>query len=159
SAGRAASRLSGRRVPVTAWPLLLSTAEVSGLMPIPVGEVALPGLALGLARQLPPPPGMPTTGVQVGVSNYPDLRLPLRLAAVARLRHLHVLGPTGVGKSTLLANLIVQDIAAGHGVVVIDPKGDLVGDILARVPEHRAGDVIVADASATHSPAHSPTGS
>lgn len=147
-AGWASSRLASLRVPVTTWPLLLSTSEAAGLLPIPVGEVALPGVALGLARQLPPPPGMPSFGVQVGVSNYPDMHLPLRLAVADRLQHLHVVGPTGVGKSTLLANLIIQDIAAGYGVVVIDPKSDLVQSILERVPEHRVQDIIVADAAA-----------
>jgi hypothetical protein len=148
----AASRLARLTVPVTRWPLLVGVHEAVGLLPIPVSEVALPGVALGLARQLPPPPGMPSVGVQIGVSNYPDMSLPLRLAVADRLQHLHVLGPTGVGKSTLLANLIVQDIAAGYGVVVIDPKSDLVAEVLARVPEHRTGDVIVADASATERP-------
>ncbi len=117
----AASRLTRLSVPVLGWPLLVSTREAAGLLPIPIGEVALPGVALGLARQLPPPPGMPTTGVHIGGSNYPDMAVPLRLTDVDRLQHLHVIGPTGVGKSTLLANLILQDIAAGHGVVVIDP--------------------------------------
>lgn len=148
----AASRLSRLAVPATSWPLLVSTREGSGLLPIPVGDVALPGVALGLARQLPPPPGMPASGAQVGMSNYPDMQVPLRLATLDRLQHLHVLGPTGVGKSTLLANLIIQDIAAGHGVVVIDPKSDLTNDVLARVPEHRVNDVIVADAAATERP-------
>jgi hypothetical protein len=148
----ASSRLARLVVPVTRWPLLVGVHEAVGLLPIPVGDIALPGVALGLARQLPPPPGMPSVGVQVGVSNYPDMHLPLRLAVADRLQHLHVLGPTGVGKSTLLANLIVQDIAAGYGVVVIDPKSDLVAEVLARVPEHRVGDVIVADAASTERP-------
>jgi hypothetical protein len=148
----ASSRLARLVVPVTRWPLLVGVHEAVGLLPIPVGEVALPGVALGLARQLPPPPGMPGVGVQVGISNYPDMALPLRLAVADRLQHLHVLGPTGVGKSTLLANLIVQDITAGYGVVVIDPKSDLVAEVLARVPEHRVGDVIVADAASTDRP-------
>lgn len=148
----AASRLARLAVPVTRWPLLVGVHEAVGLLPIPVGEVALPGVALGLARQLPPPPGMPRTGVQVGISNYPDMDAPLRLSVPDRLQHLHVLGPTGVGKSTLLANLIIQDIAAGQGVVVIDPKSDLVADVLARVPAHRVEDVIVADAAATERP-------
>ena len=148
-------RLSELTTPITHWPLILNTRELSGLLPIPVGDVALPGVALGLARQLPPPPGMLTAGVhavQAGVSNYPDMRVPLFLADADRLQHLHVLGPTGVGKSTLLANLITQDIAAGHGVVVIDPKGDLCADVLARIPEHRASDVIVMDAAANVRP-------
>jgi hypothetical protein len=144
----ASSRLARLVVPVTRWPLLVGVHEAVGLLPIPVGEIALPGVALGLARQLPPPPGMPSVGVQVGISNYPDISLPLRLAVADRLQHLHVLGPTGVGKSTLLANLIIQDIAAGYGVVVIDPKSDLVAAILERMPEHREQDIIVADAAA-----------
>jgi hypothetical protein len=148
----ASSQLARLVLPVTRWPLLVGVHEAVGLLPIPVGEIALPGVALGLARQLPPPPGMPSVGVQVGVSNYPDMLLPLRLAVADRLQHLHVLGPAGVGKSTLLANLIVQDIAAGYGVVVIDPKSDLVAEVLARVPEHRVGDVIVADAASTERP-------
>lgn len=146
------SRLANLRMPVTTWPVLLSTREAAGLLPVPVGEVTLPGVALGLARQLPPPPRMPSVGVQVGVSNYPDIDLPLRLAVSDRLQHLHVLGPTGVGKSTLLANLIAHDIAAGYGVVVIDPKSDLVAAILERVPAHRVQDIIVADAASTERP-------
>jgi hypothetical protein len=148
----ASSRLARLAVPVTRWPLLVGVHEAVGLLPIPVGEIALPGVALGLARQLPPPPGMPSVGVQVGLSNYPDMSLPLRLSVADRLQHLHVLGPTGVGKSTLLANLIVQDIAAGYGVVVIDPKSDLVAEVLARVPAHRERDIIVADAVSTERP-------
>lgn len=144
-----ADRLTDLVVPITGYPLRLASNEAAGLLPIPVGEVALPGVALGLARQLPPPPGLPESGVQVGLSNYPDMPVPLRLTDVDRMAHVHILGPTGVGKSTLLANIILQDIAAGHGVVVIDPKSDLVASILDRVPEHRVQDVIVADAAAT----------
>jgi hypothetical protein len=51
--------------------------------------------------------------------------------------HLHVLGSTGSGKSTLLTRLILDDVHAGRGVVVVDPKGDLVTDVLARVDRRR----------------------
>lgn len=149
----AAHRLGNRTLPVLGWPVLLGSKEAAGLLPLPVGEVALPGLSLGAARQLPPSPGMATHGVQLGVSNYPGMSHPLCLTAADRLQHLHVIGPTGVGKSTLLANLIVQDIAAGHGVVVIDPKGDLCTDVLARIPEQRTDDVIVLNPAATQRPA------
>ena len=70
-----------------------------------------------------------------------------RLSARNALQHLHVLGPTGTGKSTLLANLITQDIADGRAVVVIEPKGDLVDDVLARIPAERQDDVVVLDPS------------
>jgi len=69
----------------------------------------------------------------VAESAYPSEHGNLILPPKEALRHLHVFGPAGVGKSTLLARLILQDIAAGHGVVVVDPKGDLVDDVLTRV--------------------------
>ena len=56
--------------------------------------------------------------------------------------HTHVMGATGSGKSTLLVNLILADAEAGRGVVVLDPKGDLVTDVLARLPKS-AGDRLV----------------
>ncbi|MGC4105878.1 MAG: DUF853 family protein [Thermomicrobiales bacterium] len=49
-------------------------------------------------------------------------------------RHTHILGPTGVGKSTLMQHLIEADIDANLSVVLIDPKGDLATDVLARIP-------------------------
>ena len=60
---------------------------------------------------------------------------------------MHVVGKTGVGKSTLLLNMILGDIKAGRGTVVIDPRGDLITDILDRLPasyaeedrDHRPG--------------------
>ncbi len=63
------------------------------------------------------------------------------------LRHRHVMGVTGTGKSTLLARLVLHDITAGRGVVVIDPKTDLVDRILERIPPERLDDVVVLDPS------------
>jgi hypothetical protein len=61
------------------------------------------------------------------------------------LRHLYVVGPTAVGKSTLLLQCIVRDLESGHGVVVMDRKGDLAADVLMRLPPERQGDVAVLD--------------
>jgi hypothetical protein len=76
----------------------------------------------------------------------------LSIPLTDRLRHLWLIGPTGVGKSTLLANLALQDISAGHGLALIDPKSDLVAEVLSRIPADRADDVIVLDPSITHQP-------
>jgi energy-coupling factor transporter ATP-binding protein EcfA2 len=65
------------------------------------------------------------------------------LSRLDRRQHLLVIGKSGVGKSTLLANLMLSHIAAGQGVAVIDPHGDLAGDLLDRVPPFRSRDVIV----------------
>ena len=51
------------------------------------------------------------------------------------------------GKSTLLLSLVTQDMNAGHGVVVVDPKGDLITEVLDRVPPGRISDVVVLDPS------------
>ena len=66
----------------------------------------------------------------------------VRLSLGDARHHLHLLGPTGTGKSTLLLNLAAQDIAAGRGCAVLDPKGDLVRDLLGRIPPGRIGDVV-----------------
>lgn len=59
-----------------------------------------------------------------------------------RRQHLYTIGKTGVGKTTLLRNLIVQDIDAGEGVGVIDPHGDLAEELLDHIPPHRIDHVV-----------------
>ena len=63
--------------------------------------------------------------------------------------HFHVLGATGAGKSTLLTNMVLDDIAAGRGVAVIDPKGDLITDLLDRIPEQAAERIMLLDPDKT----------
>src|SRR6266540_1547330 len=73
------------------------------------------------------------------------LRLAVALAVADGRYHLHLLGPTGVGKSTLIARLALADLASGRGAVVVDPKGDLVEDLLARIPQGLAERVDLLD--------------
>lgn len=65
----------------------------------------------------------------------------------ARLSHMHVIGVTGTGKSTLLANLFLEDVRHGNGCMILDPHGDIVDDILLRIPKKRLRDVILVDPS------------
>lgn len=65
----------------------------------------------------------------------------------ARLRHTHIIGSTGVGKSTLIANMMIEDMKRGNGCCLFDPHGDIVEDILLRIPEYRQKDVILIDPS------------
>ncbi|MCG8914913.1 type IV secretion system DNA-binding domain-containing protein [Actinokineospora sp. PR83] len=148
-----ADRMRRPTLPVLHWPVLAGTRELSGLLGVPIGELALPGLSRGAARQLPPGVTLPTTGNVVAESNYLGMaNRPLALRRADRLRHAWVIGPTGVGKSTLLANMIIQDMADNRGLVVLDPKGDLVSDVLSRVPENRRDDVVLLDPSAIDRP-------
>lgn len=136
--------VSRARVP---WrlSLRLNSKELSGLIAWPVGDTtALPVCSSG-SRLLPPPRAAPSRGRVVVEATYPGAERPLSLLPQDALRHLHVLGPTGSGKSTLLLGLIVQDIAVGRGVVVVEPKGDLIAEVLRYIPAERLGDVVVID--------------
>ncbi len=73
----------------------------------------------------------------LGTATWPGTERPIAQPLVGALSHSLIAGPTGVGKSTLLTNLIASDIAAGRGVVLIDGKGDTVSAVLARIPEDR----------------------
>lgn len=59
-----------------------------------------------------------------------------------RRRHLYVIGQTGTGKSTLLLNLIQQDLISGEGLALLDPHGDLAEAVLAHIPRHRTNDLV-----------------
>jgi hypothetical protein len=139
-ASRVASATVGWR-----FPLRLNVHEFASVAALPVGPTRdLPVSKIG-SRLLPPPRSIGRTGRVLAQATYPNRERPLALAATDSLRHLHALGPTGVGKSTLLLNLIAQDMRAGRAVVVIEPRGDLIADVLARVPAERVADVVLLD--------------
>lgn len=149
---RVSRRVEDRMVPLVSWPMVVNVEELAGLVGWPIGVGQLPGLTLGTARLLPLASTVPTTGTVIGDTLYPGQARPVALDVEARLRHVHVLGPTGTGKSTLLVNMIKSDLSVGRGVIVIDPKGDLVRDVLDRVPAQRRGDVVVLDPADTERP-------
>ena len=119
--------------------------ELVGLLGWPLGAAGYPGIDRIHRTPLPIPPGVPSSGRVIGASTYPGVHRRLAQSPADALLHTHVIGPTGVGKSTLLLNLITADMRAGRGVLVIDPKGDLAADVLERVPEDRVDDVVVID--------------
>lgn len=59
-----------------------------------------------------------------------------------RRRHMYLVGKTGMGKSTVMERMIVNDMVAGHGLALVDPHGDLVEKMLQYVPDHRVNDVV-----------------
>ncbi|MBB6553316.1 type IV secretory system conjugative DNA transfer family protein [Nonomuraea rubra] len=127
---------------------LLSVAELAALAHLP-WDIDAPGITRAGARPIAPSPAVPrtTAGGTARVLGDADSGPPRPVALpVADARHhTHVLGGTGVGKSTLLANLVLTDAAAGRGALVIDPKGDLITDILHRLPQRAIGRTVVFD--------------
>jgi len=69
-------------------------------------------------------------------------RTPFGIKAKDRARHMYVIGKTGMGKSTLLENMAIQDIVNGEGLAFIDPHGSAVEALLEYIPEHRLKDVV-----------------
>lgn len=78
-------------------------------------------------------------------NEHQHYRQPVMIPAADRLRHCFIIGQTGMGKSHLMTGMICQDIEMGRGVAVIDPHGDMVDDVLGRIPKKRVKDVILFD--------------
>jgi hypothetical protein len=95
---------------------------------------------------MPAPVAVPAGGRSVKVLGRAEVGAHSVALGVADARHhLHVLGSTGSGKSTLLLNMILDDIHARRGTIVIDPKGDLVLDLLDRIPARLADRLVIID--------------
>ncbi|MEU0872956.1 type IV secretory system conjugative DNA transfer family protein [Nocardia brasiliensis] len=132
---------------------VLSVPELATIAHLPT-ETGLPGLQRAGARALSPAPEIPLGGPHTKPLGLADTgtRRPVAVKISDARHHLHILGPTGVGKSTLLARTILDDADAGRGVIVIDPKGDLVTDVLSRLPARMGERVVLFDADSPVSP-------
>jgi hypothetical protein len=83
----------------------------------------------------------------LGANTHNGRTLTVSLDARQRLKHMYLIGASGTGKSTLLLNMIVQDLKQGAGFAVLDPHGDLIDQILGQIPDERQDDVVLLDAS------------
>jgi hypothetical protein len=100
-----------------------------------------------LYKSLPPPPNAPLDGIVLGVNRYRGVETKVRFRDGDRTRHQYIIGKSGSGKSALLNWMARQDIAAGAGLCIVDPHGDLIEDALAHTVKERAKDVVVFDPS------------
>lgn len=112
--------------------VVLSVPELAAVATLPQSEV--PGMDVAGARIVAAPRALPQDGRVLGRSNRGIAGRPVALALDDARHHVHLLGQTGTGKSTLLAQMILQDAAAGRAAVVVDPKGDLIEAVMARLP-------------------------
>ncbi|PZG24990.1 type VI secretion protein, partial [Spongiactinospora gelatinilytica] len=142
---RAAQRLAARRLH---RGFLLSVPELAALAHLPM-DPAVPGLQRAGANTIAPAPQIAQHGKVLGTADAGHQR-PVALGVIDSCHHVHVLGPNGTGKSTLLAQMILSDIGAGRGVAVIDAKGDLVTDLLGLIPEQAAQRITLIDPDDRH---------
>lgn len=133
---------------------LVSSAEVATLWHPPVRSVLVPRLQQSVFRELEPPmelaagAGSSTDrglNVTLGRVCFRNERQKFGMDLEARRRHLYVVGKTGMGKTTLLQNVLTEDIVSGRGCAVFDPHGDLATTLLDVVPKSRTNDVVLFD--------------
>lgn len=125
----------------------LSLKEMTTIIHFPVGDMHAPQLKEAKSGIASVPVNVPDHGVLLGVNRFRNKETQIHFAREDRMRHFYVIGQTGTGKTTLLKNMIAEDIRAGEGVCMIDPHGSDVLDILSIVPNERMEDVIYFDPS------------
>jgi len=135
-----------------AKPFVLSVEELASLWHVPNILVKTPNVDWVLSKKLEPPVNLPLMDsfdeegeelTALGEAVFRGERKKFGIRRDDRRRHMYIIGKTGMGKSTLLENMIFSDIQAGRGVAVIDPHGDLVDACLKFVPASRSNDVIL----------------
>lgn len=122
---------------------LLNSEELASIFHLPLRSIETPNILWLTAKTAPAPAETPEEGITLGYNVYRGFKKEIKIKRADRRRHTYIIGKSGVGKSVLLANMAIQDILNGEGVCVLDPHGDLIDDILDRVPPERAEDVIV----------------
>lgn len=112
----------------------LSVPELARIAALP-STSALPGLDRASAKTVAVPKRLSQEGKPLGVSNHQGDKRQVAIDVADAAHHVHVIGETGTGKSTLMARMVLADAEAGRAAVVIDPKGDLVSSIAERLPK------------------------
>jgi len=122
---------------------LLNSEELASVFHFPLKGTETPNILWLTSKIAPAPADIPTEGISLGNNSYRGVKKEIRIKREDRRRHMYLVGKSGTGKSVLLANMAIQDIQNGEGVCVFDPNGDLITDILDRIPPERAEDVII----------------
>jgi hypothetical protein len=128
--------------------MLLNSDELIGFVHLPGSAVRSPALRRETGKtKVAPAIARNAVGLLLGDNVHAGESIAVRLIPEQRVRHMHVIGASGTGKSTLLFNLIREDIENGEGIAILDPHGDLVDKILGIIPPDRVEDVVLVDPS------------
>lgn len=128
--------------------LPLNTSELATMIHFPSeGIESTSQFKQSHSKTAPAPTEMPVKGTLIGINKHRNVDKRIFISDEDRLRHFYIIGQTGTGKTTLMKNMIVQDIERGDGVCMIDPHGTDIVDVLGAVPPEREKDVIYFDPS------------
>lgn len=143
-------------VQTNAWPkqkrrgFLLCSEELATLFHPPTPSVAAANVKANSYRKLEPPRDLPSPRdhadvLPLGRMLFRSQETLFGMRTVDRRRHVYMPGRTGMGKSTLILNMVLADLHTGRGVGVLDPHGDLAARIIENVPRRRWDDLIIFD--------------
>lgn len=132
--------------------MLLNSNELASIVHIPDRSVVSPKLRAYSGKTKQAPKDVLSNSFALGINSHLGKETLVTLFDQIRLRHMHVIGGTGTGKSSLLVNLITQDIEQGKGITVLDPHGDLIEEVISHIPEERIKDVVLVDPSDSEYP-------
>ena len=131
---------------------ILNTAEIATLWHLPSEKVKISLIAWGNAVLSEPPDNLPVASLMDGEARkkvnffaktqFRNADAIFGIKDSDRRRHIWVVGKTGTGKSTLIANMVIDDLKKGRGVAVIDPHGDLCETVLNYIPKNRINETI-----------------
>lgn len=129
-------------------PFSLGEAACAFRFPSPPNR-DIPGLSVQRFRsnlaKLPLELDESPVSIKLFLNEFQGMSQPVHIDPDDRMRHCYIMGQTGTGKTSLMENMIVQDISMGRGLAVVDPHGDMIDNILKRIPRERAEDVILFD--------------
>lgn len=127
--------------------MILNTAELVSLVHLPSASVRLPKLDRERRKTKAAPLTLVGHQFVLGENQHAGRTVTVSLSEEQRSRHVYVIGASGTGKSTLLLNMIAQDVRNGRGIGVLDPHGDLIDAVLGHIPPERYDDVVLFDPS------------
>lgn len=132
--------------------MLLNSRELATFVHVPSASVVSVKLHGNTRKTKAAPASTEGFAYTLGTNKHHGIEKTVSLSDEQRLRHIHLIGATGTGKSSLLLHLIAQDIQNNNGIAVLDPHGDLIEAVLTHIPEHRIHDVLIIDPFDTEYP-------
>lgn len=133
--------------------MALNNEELATIFHLPNMSVKTPTIYWVTSKKLEPPGNLPTEIDKsgdvtiLGRTNFRGMSQKFGIKYEDRRRHLYIVGKTGMGKSVLMENMVISDIISGRGVGLIDPHGDLIENVLKRIPANRTNDIVLIDPS------------
>ena len=134
--------------------MILNIEELATICHYPSSAIDTPNISWVLSRKGEPPANLPINDcVYIGNTVYRSQPIKFGIKkGDDRLRHMYLIGKSGVGKSTLFETMLIQDIHNGEGVGLLDPHGETIEKVLERIPDNRIEDVIYIDPSDVDNP-------